>query len=79
MTVWVVTGLSGAGKATAIAALEGAGMACVDNLPVELLPSFAVAPRDTGAAAVIDARQGRALEGCAIPDGVRVLFLDARD
>ena len=79
MTVWIVSGLSGAGKATAVAALEAAGMSCVDNLPVELLGAFAAAPRERAAAAVIDARQGRALEGLAAPPGVRVLFLDARD
>ena len=79
MTVWVVSGLSGAGKATAIGALEAAGLSCVDNLPVELLASFAAAPREAAAAAVIDARQGRALAGFAVPPGVRVLFLDARD
>lgn len=36
--VVVVTGLSGAGKSTAIRALEDLGFFCVDNLPVSMLP-----------------------------------------
>jgi UPF0042 nucleotide-binding protein len=36
----IVTGLSGAGKSTAIAALEDAGFFCVDNMPVRLLAEF---------------------------------------
>ena len=37
----LVTGLSGAGKSTALRALEDLGFYCVDNLPVTLLPDFA--------------------------------------
>lgn len=37
----LVTGLSGAGKSTALRALEDLGFYCVDNLPVALLPEFA--------------------------------------
>jgi UPF0042 nucleotide-binding protein len=36
----IVTGLSGSGKSTALAALEDAGFYCVDNMPVLLLPDF---------------------------------------
>jgi UPF0042 nucleotide-binding protein len=36
----IITGRSGSGKSTAIAALEDAGFYCVDNLPVALLPKF---------------------------------------
>jgi len=36
----IITGLSGSGKSTALKALEDAGFFCVDNLPVNLLPSF---------------------------------------
>ena len=36
----VVTGLSGAGKTTAIKALEDLGFFCVDNLPPPLIPGF---------------------------------------
>lgn len=36
----IVTGMSGAGKRTALKMLEDAGYYCVDNLPVSLLPKF---------------------------------------
>ena len=38
--VVVVSGLSGAGKTTALKALEDLGFYCVDNLPVEFFESF---------------------------------------
>jgi len=37
----VVTGLSGSGKTHAIHALEDLGFFCVDNLPTQLIPTFA--------------------------------------
>ena len=37
----IVTGMSGAGKSTALKMLEDMGYFCVDNLPVPLLPKFA--------------------------------------
>ncbi len=37
----IVTGLSGAGKSTAIKALEDIGYYCVDNLPLSLMKTFA--------------------------------------
>ncbi len=40
LDITVVTGMSGAGKSTAIAALEDAGYYCIDNLPTALLPRF---------------------------------------
>lgn len=40
----IVTGLSGSGKSTALAALEDVGFFCVDNMPVALLPSFMEMP-----------------------------------
>ncbi|MFZ1955556.1 MAG: RNase adapter RapZ [Desulfobacterales bacterium] len=40
----IVTGLSGSGKGTALAALEDAGFYCVDNMPVLLLPDFLELP-----------------------------------
>jgi len=47
----IVTGLSGSGKSTALAALEDAGFYCVDNMPVLLLPDFLKLPsvRESGA------------------------------
>lgn len=38
MDLLVVTGLSGAGKSTALRALEDSGFYCVDNLPVPMIP-----------------------------------------
>jgi UPF0042 nucleotide-binding protein len=62
----IVTGLSGAGKATALKALEDLGYYAVDNLPVELLPKFAELAKDSAnvrrAALVIDIREGQNLK-----------------
>lgn len=40
MRIVIVTGMSGAGKSTALRVLEDAGYFCVDNLPIPLLPKF---------------------------------------
>lgn len=40
MDITIVTGLSGAGKSTALNALEDLGAYCVDNLPVAMLPDL---------------------------------------
>ena len=40
MRIVVVTGMSGAGKRTALKVLEDAGYYCVDNLPVMLVAKF---------------------------------------
>ena len=59
----IVTGLSGSGKTHAIRALEDLGYFCVDNLPSQLIPTFAeLATRgDAGleqVAIVVDVREG---------------------
>jgi UPF0042 nucleotide-binding protein len=77
MGVWILSGLSGAGKATALAALERQGARCIDNLPVELL--VGLRGGDAPVVVVVDARQGEAVRGLIPPAGVRVLFLDAGD
>ena len=41
MQLLIVTGLSGAGKTTALKALEDMGFYCVDNLPPVLIPEMA--------------------------------------
>lgn len=58
----IITGLSGSGKSTAIAAFEDAGFYCVDNMPVELLPKFLELPIESdseiaGLAFVMDLRE----------------------
>ena len=64
----IVTGMSGAGKSTALKMLEDMGYFCVDNLPVPLLPKFAemlTAPDSqlNQAAVGIDVRGGQAFRG----------------
>lgn len=62
MSLIILTGISGAGKSTALRRLEDAGYYCVDNLPAKLLPSFveqckAASPSVTQAAIGIDSRE----------------------
>lgn len=42
--VYIITGLSGSGKTTAIQAFEDASFYCVDNMPLELVPKFLELP-----------------------------------
>jgi len=86
----IVTGISGAGKASALKAFEDLGFHAVDNLPLEMLPSFAGLVRKSteveSAAIVVDVREGQTLD--QFPDilkrvkkilPTRVVFLDAQD
>ena len=62
----IVTGMSGAGKSSALKTLEDAGYFCVDNLPVALLDKFADMLLDETAkienvALGIDIRNGRGI------------------
>lgn len=88
----VVTGMSGAGKSAAIRCLEDLGFFCIDNLPVTLIPKVAELcaqseKRIERVALVVDAREGRFLEGLfeILVDLrrsghlVRIVFLDASD
>ncbi len=90
--ICIITGLSGSGKSTAIAALEDAGFYCVDNMPVDLLPKFVELPieRDSeiaGVALVMDLREKSFLEKYkSIFDELRqkgynfeILFLEAEE
>ncbi len=58
----VITGLSGSGKGTVLKSLEDLGYYAVDNLPIDLIPTFAELTRDspniTRAAVVVDVRGG---------------------
>lgn len=61
--VYLITGLSGAGKSQAIQAFEDMGFFCVDNLPSEMVQDFVdhcqERRRDyAGVAMVIDVREG---------------------
>jgi len=49
MRLVVVTGVSGAGKSTALRALEDLGYYCADNLPMPLLPKLVRCPTPTSA------------------------------
>jgi len=44
LIIIIITGLSGSGKSTALAAFEDVGYYCVDNLPVDLLTKFLELP-----------------------------------
>ncbi|MGH2914127.1 MAG: RNase adapter RapZ [Solirubrobacteraceae bacterium] len=86
----VITGFSGAGKSTAMAAFEDEGYFCVDNLPPEMIRSLVELFMHAGskvarAAVVSDARGGSHFEHLAAileelrGGGVRhrILFLEA--
>lgn len=91
MRVVIVSGLAGAGKTTALHALEDLGFFCVDNLPLPLLDRFVDLCAASGevdrVAVVADAREGEFLLGFEAAFGrlraagreLRVFFLDARD
>lgn len=62
LRIFIITGLAGSGKSTAMAAFEDAGYYCVDNLPVALLPKLLELPIDgaseiAGFAFVMDLRE----------------------
>jgi UPF0042 nucleotide-binding protein len=61
-SIIIITGLSGSGKSSALAAFEDAGFYCVDNMPVALLPKFVELPLESdseiaGIAFVMDLRE----------------------
>jgi len=83
----VLTGLSGAGKLSALKAFEDLGFYAVDNLPLELIPQFAdlvKSSRDiTRAVLGVDVREGQIEKFPAILQQVRkvlptsVVYLEA--
>jgi UPF0042 nucleotide-binding protein len=86
----IVTGISGAGKASALKNFEDLGYHAVDNLPLELLTEFAglvgKSKEIARAAIVVDVREGQTLD--RLPEilqrvnqilPTRVVFLDAQD
>lgn len=86
----IITGMSGSGKGSVLRALEDLGFYAVDNLPVELIPTFAdlvsESPSIRRAAIVVDVREGTGLKRFPaifrkIRSAVntRLLFLEADD
>ena len=88
----ILTGMSGAGKSTAIKMMEDMGYYCVDNLPIALLEQFVRLsgqqqdPDHQKVAVGIDIRSGQALEELReVLERIReqgtsfeILFLDAQ-
>ncbi len=90
LKIFIITGLSGSGKSTAIAAFEDAGFYCVDNMPVALLTKFLKLPIKSsgeiaGLAFVMDLREkGFLSKYKSVFDSIRqtgcyfeILFLEA--
>lgn len=88
----ILTGMSGAGKSTAIKIMEDIGFYCVDNLPIPLLEQFLELTEQRivelkNVAVGIDIRNGRSLEELKeVLERIRrrgtnyeILFLDSND
>ena len=89
----IVTGMSGAGKSTALKMLEDMEYFCVDNLPILLIEKFAQLVKDGSSGEIervavgVDIRSGKALselehvlERLRLPGFLpEILFLDADD
>ena len=91
-SVIILTGLSGAGKSSALNVLEDLGYFCIDNLPMTFLPKFielsdTFSPTRKGIALVMDIREREfpklfpkffsALQQKG--KGAKLIFLEARD
>ena len=92
MEIMIVTGMSGAGKSTALKMLEDVGYFCIDNLPVDLMPKLQELLMIPGTkvnkvALGVDIRSGEKLESLeeildhykAENVSYKILFLDAED
>ena len=88
----IVTGMSGAGKTTALKMLEDMGYFCVDNLPIAMFPGFVqmIENSETPMKKValgVDVRSGQDISGLEKDleqmdqKGIKyeILFLDAKD
>lgn len=89
----IVTGMSGAGKSTALKMLEDMEYFCVDNLPIPLIDKFAQLLSDGGQGEIqkvalgVDIRSGKSLEELEkVLESLEIsgfhyeiLFLDAED
>lgn len=88
----IISGLSGAGKTSALHMLEDIGYYCVDNIPASLLPTLYTLCLNSGndsmkrAAVVVDVRSNDNYEEMNLQiedfkkshDDVKILFIDAR-
>jgi len=87
----ILTGLSGSGKSTILKTFEDLGFYCVDNLPVDLIPTFSDLHQHGGgeierAALLVDAREGgqiaklpSLLRGLRKDYPVTLLFIEASE
>ncbi|APT74304.1 nucleotide-binding protein [Thermosipho melanesiensis] len=83
----VLTGLSGAGKSTALGLLEDMGFYCIDNLPVKIIDQILpiISINIESLALVIDSRSGdiddivSVIENMKAKYPVKVIFLNAKD
>jgi len=78
----LITGLAGAGKSTALRALEDAGFYCIDNLPVRLLDNLLASEppvEDERLAVVMDLRDPAFGETALRAVNARMVFLEADD
>ena len=89
--IFIITGMSGAGKSQALKSFEDLGFYCIDNLPIALIPQFAGLVGDRrylkNVALGIDIREGRFFKDFIrtldnlgkLGLDYKVIFLDASD
>lgn len=89
--IFIITGMSGAGKSQALKSFEDLGFYCIDNLPITLLPQFAGLIGDRrylkNVALGIDIREGRFFKDFIrtldnlgkLGLDYKIIFLDAAD
>ena len=89
--IFIITGMSGAGKSQALKSFEDLGFYCIDNLPIALIPQFAQLISDRrylkNVALGIDIREGRFFKDFILTlDNLgklgldyKIIFLDASD
>ncbi|MDD2806552.1 MAG: RNase adapter RapZ [Elusimicrobiales bacterium] len=89
--IFIITGMSGAGKSQALKSFEDLGFYCIDNLPIALIPEFATLIGDRrylkNVALGIDIREGRFFKDFIrtldnlgkLGLDYKIIFLDATD
>ncbi len=89
--IFIITGMSGAGKSQALKSFEDLGFYCIDNLPISLIPEFAGLVGDRhylrNVALGIDIREGRFFKDFirTLDDlgklglDYKIIFMDATD